>query len=151
MRERVLQKRVHGDLGGRAHVGHWHDVLAEGQAPGEVHVELVSRRGDRVALGILLGRGSHERVPVGALGGRHVREEVRRDVLGQADRVWLVRVLGDLDGERGGRECDQVGLAGVVEAQVGAVLAPQDVRVGAGEEGVHIGRRWGRRGERACR
>jgi len=24
-----------------------------------------------------------------------------------------------------------------VEAQVGAVLAPQDVRVGAGEEGVH--------------
>ena len=41
-------------------------------------------------------------------------------MLGQADRVGMVRVLGDFDGERGGREGDEVGLVGVVEAQAGA-------------------------------
>ena len=123
MRERVLQERIHRDRRRRAHVGHRHDVFSERQAPGEVHVELVGRRADGV--------------PVGALGRRHLREEVRRHVLGQADRVGPIRVLGDLGGERGGREGDEVGLTGVVEAQVGAVLAKQDLRVGAGEEGVH--------------
>ena len=62
-------------------------------------------------------------------------------MLGQADRVGPVRVLGDLGGERGDREGDEVGLPSVVEAQVRAVLAEQDLRVGAGEEGVHGRRR----------